>query len=93
MTLTARLSNGFLGGWEVYVVLHGRRGLEWPAREFGRTAPVPTLNERAAALAALGYEVEDGAVWTWQEHTYGGDERVRLFASVEVRPVQTGEGP
>jgi hypothetical protein len=84
MTYGARLSNTFHGEWELYVVTD-RMSLDWPEHSFGRTGPVPTLQERADALAQLGYVLADGAVWEWQECSTGVMDRVELLASVDVQ--------
>ncbi|WP_405838394.1 DUF6303 family protein [Streptomyces platensis] len=85
-TFTAQLSTGVRGSWFVYVVLYGET--EWPEHDWGRSSPVPTLAERERALAALGYEVPEGAIWEWQEYTETPDDpasAVRLLAAVTVR--------
>jgi hypothetical protein len=84
MTYGARLSNSFHGGWELYVITD-RMNLDWPEHSFGRTGPVPTVQERADALAQLGYVLADGAVWEWQECRTGPMDRVELLASVDVQ--------
>ncbi|GHA64655.1 hypothetical protein GCM10010330_16920 [Streptomyces tendae] len=84
MTYGARLSNSFHGEWELYVVTD-RMSLDWPEHSFGRTGPVPTVQERVDALAQLGYVLADGAVWEWQECSTGVMDRVELLASVDVR--------
>jgi len=86
MRHSARLTNSFVGEWELYVVTDGTN-LEWPERTFGRTAPVPTLQERADALALLGYRVAGDATWEWQEIPSGVMDRVELLASVDVQPL------
>ncbi|TKT01600.1 DUF6303 family protein [Streptomyces lasalocidi] len=85
MTHGARLSNSFRGEWELYVVTD-LMSLEWPEHSFGRTGPVPTVQERADALAQLGYVLADGAEWKWQELRTGAMDRVELLASVDVEP-------
>nr|WP_030121350.1 DUF6303 family protein [Streptomyces californicus] len=45
---------------------------------------VPTVPERVAALAALGYAARDGAEWKWDATPA---PRRRLFAKIPVRPV------
>ncbi|MBC9726207.1 DUF6303 family protein [Streptomyces sp. TRM68367] len=89
MTQYARMTNTFLGLWEVYVPLPDTPSGRWPAHDFDRTDPIPTPQERGRALAALGYEIADGGEWQWQESTCRGDV-VRLTASVPVRPVVDG---
>ncbi|RSS21771.1 DUF6303 family protein [Streptomyces sp. WAC08452] len=84
MTYGARLSNSFQGEWELYVVTD-RMSLDWPEHSFGRTGPVPTVQERVDALAQLGYVLADGAVWEWQECSTGVMDRVELLASVDVQ--------
>ncbi|GGZ37913.1 MULTISPECIES: DUF6303 family protein [Streptomyces] len=84
MTYGARLSNSFHGEWELYVVTD-RMSLDWPEHSFGRTGPVPTVQERVDALAQLGYVLADGAVWEWQECSTGVMDRVELLASVDVQ--------
>ncbi|MEU6481443.1 DUF6303 family protein [Streptomyces sp. NPDC047017] len=86
MTHSARLTNSFIGEWDLYVVTGGA-SWEWPEHSFERTCPVPTLQERADALALLGYALPDGAEWEWQELPSGVMDRVELLASVDVRPL------
>ncbi|WP_391653050.1 DUF6303 family protein, partial [Streptomyces tamarix] len=59
MKPSARLTNSFAGEWELYVVTGGT-SLNWPEHPFKRTGPVPTLDERAEALALLGYTPVEG---------------------------------
>ncbi|WP_406244237.1 DUF6303 family protein [Streptomyces anulatus] len=84
MTCGARLSNSFHGDWELYVITD-RMSLDWPEHSFGRTGPVPTLQERADALAQLGFVLADDAGWEWQECPTGVMDRVELLASVNVQ--------
>ncbi|WP_030587917.1 DUF6303 family protein [Streptomyces globisporus] len=81
----ARLSNSFHGEWELYVITD-RMSLEWPEHSFGRTGPIPTLQERADALTRLGFVLADGAEWEWQESPTGVMDRVELLASATVQP-------
>ncbi|WP_053914670.1 DUF6303 family protein [Streptomyces sp. TP-A0875] len=90
MRYSARISNSFAGEWELYVVTGGP-SLEWPEHFFERTGPVPTVQERADALARLGYTVVDGAVWQWQELTDDATARVALLAALDVRPIGGGQ--
>lgn len=85
MTHSARLTNSPFGEWEIYVVNDGPSQC-WPSYEFRRIQPIPTLAERTAALARLGYEVVDEAVWEWQEMHNGTGADVRLLASLDVHP-------
>ncbi|MFE9683031.1 DUF6303 family protein [Streptomyces sp. NPDC006285] len=89
MTYSARLTNSFIGEWELYVVTDGT-SLDWPEHSFERTAPAPTVQERADALALLGYCVEQDATWEWQEIPTGVMDRVELLASVDVSPMGGG---
>ncbi|MFD8168600.1 DUF6303 family protein [Streptomyces cellulosae] len=84
-TLTAQMSSDG-SAWRLYVVLYGET--EWPTFRWERTGPVPTGAERRAALAALGYEVAPGAVWSWTEDSRVPDDDatpVLLIAAVTVR--------
>lgn len=84
-TLTAQMASDG-GPWRLYVVLYGES--EWPTFRWGRTGPVPTVAERRAALAGLGYEVVPDAEWTWTEDSRDpGDDStpVLLIAAVDVR--------
>lgn len=80
----ARLSNSFRGEWELYVVTD-RIGLEWPEHSFGRSGPVPTVQERVDVLARLGFAPRDGVEWEWLELPAGVMDRVELLASVDVQ--------
>ncbi|QKW28341.1 hypothetical protein HUT11_21180 [Streptomyces seoulensis] len=87
MKASARLTNSFAGEWELYVVTDGMSP-DWPEHSFARTGPVPTLQERADALALLGYSLaDDDATWEWQEIPTGVMDRVELLASVHVQPI------
>ncbi|MFJ7136344.1 DUF6303 family protein [Streptomyces fungicidicus] len=84
-TLTAQMSSDG-SAWRLYVVLYGVP--DWPTFRWERYGPVPTGAERRAALAALGYEVAPGAVWSWTEDSRDpGDDStpVVLIAAVAVR--------
>lgn len=91
MTHSARLANSYFGQWELYIVTEGHAD-DWPTHCFDRTSPIPTLGERTAALAALGYVAADGAVWEWTEMTDGDTDGVDLLASFDIRQVAAGEG-
>ncbi|MFF7141294.1 DUF6303 family protein [Streptomyces nodosus] len=83
--LTAQMASDG-GPWRLYVVLFGES--EWPTFRWERSAPVPTVAERRAVLAGLGYEVAPGARWSWIEDSkvYGDDGTpVVLIAAVDVR--------
>ncbi|MFD7768658.1 DUF6303 family protein [Streptomyces sp. NPDC059787] len=84
-TLTAQMSSTGQA-WRLYVVLYGVP--DWPTFRWERSGPVPTVAERRRALAALGYEVVPGAVWSWTEDSRVPDDDstpVVLIASVVVR--------
>ena len=54
---------------------------------------MPTGAERRAALAALGYEVAPGAVWSWTEDSRDPEDdstSVLLIAAGTVRPLAGG---
>ncbi|MGW1517560.1 DUF6303 family protein [Streptomyces sp. NPDC002287] len=84
MSHVARLTNSFMGEWELYIVT-ATPVRDWPFHEFGRTGPVPTLAERTAALTALGYEPAEGVEWAWRERQNDFADRVELTASLTVR--------
>ncbi|WP_228920299.1 DUF6303 family protein [Streptomyces sp. DH20] len=84
-TLTAQMSSDG-SAWRLYVVLYGET--EWPTFQRERTAQVPTVAERRAALATLGYEVAPDAVWSWTEDSRDPEDdstSVLLIAAVTVR--------
>ncbi|WP_078882958.1 DUF6303 family protein [Streptomyces sp. NRRL S-1314] len=84
-TLTAQMSSDGIA-WRLYVVLYGET--EWPTFRWERTRPVPTVAERRRALAALGYELAPGAVWSWTEDSRDPDDDaspVLLIAAAAVR--------
>ncbi|WP_051892506.1 DUF6303 family protein [Streptomyces erythrochromogenes] len=88
MTYSAILANSYFGEWEIYIITEGHSD-DWPLHSFGRTAPTPTLAERTAALAGLGYQAVDGAAWEWIEMDNNDTDAVEFRGSFEVRP--TGE--
>ncbi|MEU5718464.1 DUF6303 family protein [Streptomyces sp. NPDC020403] len=79
----ARMVLDASGTWKLFV-LTGYEPQEWPVHGFNRTEPVPTVPERVAALAALGYAARDGAEWKWDTTT---GRRRRLFTKIPVRPL------
>ncbi|MFJ2783624.1 MULTISPECIES: DUF6303 family protein [unclassified Streptomyces] len=83
----ARLVSRSTGLWVLYVVTDDARPSTWPTVYLAR-ASAPTWPERLAFLASLGYEpVEPGAAWEWEELSGPDDYRVRLSASLPVRPL------
>ncbi|OEJ40133.1 hypothetical protein AR457_16465 [Streptomyces agglomeratus] len=75
------------GRWRLYVVLLGVPVSQWPERDFGHGAAVPTVAERSRALHALGYTFTDGTEWEWTETSDTVDDAsspVRLIASITV---------
>ncbi|MFB6428253.1 DUF6303 family protein [Streptomyces microflavus] len=79
----ARMVVDASGTWKL-VVLTGYEPLEWPAYDFGRIAPLPSVAERVAVLAALGFTVRDGSAWEWD--VTAAPHRI-VFAKVPVHPV------
>ncbi|KQX32213.1 hypothetical protein ASD97_37400 [Streptomyces sp. Root63] len=79
----ARMVLDASGTWKLYV-LTGYEPREWPVHSFDRVTPVPTVPERVAALAALGYAVRGGIEWKWDATPA---PRRRLFARISVRPL------
>ncbi|MFJ2098185.1 DUF6303 family protein [Streptomyces anulatus] len=78
----ARMVLDASGTWKLFV-LTGYEPQDWPVRNFNRVEPVPSVPERVAALAALGYTVRDGAEWKWD--ATAGPRRL-LFTKIPVRP-------
>ncbi|MFH9368221.1 DUF6303 family protein [Streptomyces anulatus] len=79
----ARMVLDASGTWKLFV-LTGYEPRDWLAYSFNRAEPVPTVPERVAVLAALGYEARGGAEWKWDATT---GTRRRMFAKIPVRPV------
>jgi hypothetical protein len=87
----ARMATGVEGTWVLYV-LTDAPWQEWPEHAFRRVVPIPTPEERAAALAGLGYAAVDGdeTEWEWREIRTG--VAAHLFAATPVRPTGPGDG-
>ncbi|MCM2392508.1 DUF6303 family protein [Streptomyces albipurpureus] len=83
------MSLKYRGGWELFIGSEDPVD-DWPEHAFGPGHPIPTAAERAAALAALGYEIPDGAEWEWRESPGGPMDRVELDATIPVRPAAMG---
>ncbi|WP_327389893.1 DUF6303 family protein [Streptomyces microflavus] len=79
----ARMVLDASGTWKLFV-LTGYEPRDWLAYSFNRAEPVPTVPERMAVLAALGYEAQGGVEWKWDATT---GTRRRMFAKIPVRPV------
>ncbi|MFD0380143.1 DUF6303 family protein [Streptomyces sp. NPDC127112] len=79
--------------WQVYVA---RTGLvcEWPAFTWPASAEIPTIAERSAALADLGFALAEDAEWEWMEITspeyHPHPVRVLFLGSVKVRQLDGG---
>ncbi|MBL1286381.1 MULTISPECIES: DUF6303 family protein [Streptomyces] len=80
----ARMATGVSMTWVLYV-LTDAPPLEWSHHDFGRIYPMPTPEERNAALADLGYIVADGAEWQWREPRHAPAPS-HLQAVIPVRP-------
>ncbi|MFC8974750.1 DUF6303 family protein [[Kitasatospora] papulosa] len=80
----ARMGTQASGTWVLYVLTDAPL-LEWPGHDFGRSAPMPTPEERADTLASLGYGVVAGAEWEWHE-TRQAPAAAHLWAGIPVRP-------
>ncbi|WP_149826915.1 DUF6303 family protein [Streptomyces tailanensis] len=79
--------------WQLFVVMTGRVG-DWPVFTWPTSTPVPTVEERAAALISLGYRLADGGEWEWCEDTtpayHPHPVRVVLMAAADIRPLDGG---
>ncbi|MFD0209728.1 DUF6303 family protein [Streptomyces hirsutus] len=87
-TLRAQMSLRAGRPWNLYVCAG-----QWLTHTFGGALPVPTLPERAAALAALGFEPVPGAEWSWSEDTEDvrdAASAVLLITAIAVRPLAGG---
>ncbi|MEV6727278.1 DUF6303 family protein [Streptomyces sp. NPDC051364] len=79
--------------WQLYVAMTGLVS-EWPTFTWPASTVIPTLYQRQAALAYLGFVLAEGAEWEWTEDT-GPDYhphpvRVLLLGAVKVRPLENG---
>lgn len=90
MTHSARMVTSIFGGWELYVPVDGP-SKDWPEHSFGPSDAIPVLAERVRAVAALGYEITEGAEWEWVELCESALTGVHLLASIPVRPATGGE--
>ncbi|MEU3143890.1 DUF6303 family protein [Streptomyces sp. NPDC006999] len=87
-TLRAQMSLRANQVWRLYVCAG-----QWPTHTFGKALPVPTLTERSAALAALGFEPVPGAEWSWAEDAENwrdAGSAVLLITAITVRPLPGG---
>ncbi|MDX3549657.1 DUF6303 family protein [Streptomyces europaeiscabiei] len=79
--------------WQLFVVMTGRVD-EWPVFTWPTSAPAPTVDERTAALAALGYRLAEDDGWEWCEDTtpayHAHPVRVALMAAADIRPLDGG---
>ncbi|WP_406147279.1 DUF6303 family protein [Streptomyces sp. NBC_01012] len=85
-TLPAQMSNSG-GTWHLFVPL--MNASVWPAHDWARSAPAPTVAERERALNDLGYESAPGHHWIWTEDSEIYDDptsSVRLIATVLIAP-------
>ncbi|MFJ5553141.1 DUF6303 family protein [Streptomyces sp. NPDC093225] len=78
-------------GWHLFVALEGGVA-DWPSHDWPDGAPIPTVAERTAVLADLGYEIEPRAEWSWVEDMLdeAGTAPAYLIAHVPVRPIRSG---
>lgn len=83
--------------WQLYVATPALKSdwprREWPTRERHR---IPTIPERLAVLAELGYEPLPEESWVWGETSTSPSHphpaRVHVYASIQVRPRRSGQG-
>ncbi|WP_405959197.1 DUF6303 family protein [Streptomyces sp. NBC_00868] len=79
--------------WQLYVAMTGLVS-EWPTFTWPTSAVIPTVDQRQAALAYLGFTLAEGAEWEWTEHTgpdyHSHPVRVLLLGAVKVRPLPEG---
>ncbi|MFF3899124.1 DUF6303 family protein [[Kitasatospora] papulosa] len=79
----ARMATQASGTWVLYV-LTDAPCMEWPMHDFGRVTPMPTVQERVRALAAVGYAVSGGPEWEWNATPHSPAAR-HLWATIAVR--------
>ncbi|WP_432063374.1 DUF6303 family protein [Streptomyces sp. S1] len=81
--------------WRLFVVLPGPAD-DWPAFEWptSRRHMIPTPDERARALASLGYCLAPDAAWSWTEDEtpdyHDHPRAVSLLGSTVVVPLPDG---
>ncbi|KFG00250.1 hypothetical protein IQ62_14500 [Streptomyces scabiei] len=79
--------------WQLFVVISGSVG-DWPMFTWPTSTQAPTVDERTAALASLGYRLAEDDVWEWCEDTtpdyHPHPVRVALMAAAQVRPLDGG---
>ncbi|WP_328439320.1 DUF6303 family protein [Streptomyces sp. NBC_00444] len=79
--------------WELYLVVYNTTD-EWPAYKWptSRRHQVPTIGERTAALAELGYAPAPDAEWEWQESEtpdyHGHPSAVSFLGTVSIVPLE-----
>ncbi|WP_251020740.1 DUF6303 family protein [Streptomyces sp. ISL-98] len=54
--------------WQLFVVITGLVS-EWPVFTWPTSPEVPTVEERAEALASLAFVLVEGTAWEWSEDT------------------------
>jgi len=70
--------------WRLFIVLLGTPD-PWPQYDWRAGGVPPTLPERDAALAHLGYQfADDGESWSWAEIQFR-DDPVELSATAQVK--------
>ncbi|NUW04536.1 DUF6303 family protein [Streptomyces sp. CAI 127] len=81
--------------WQLYIIVPGLVS-EWPVFTWPTGPDVPSREDRAAALASLGFTFTDGAEWEWSEDSgppyHPHPVRVALIAATKVQPVSGGAG-
>ncbi|MFJ4907696.1 DUF6303 family protein [Streptomyces sp. NPDC093249] len=82
--------------WEIYVVLLGT-STSWPTFRWptSRRNVIPSPDERARALASLGYRLAPDAQWEWDEITtpnyHGHPSAVTMLAGTSAVPAPDGK--
>ncbi|MFC9245102.1 DUF6303 family protein [Streptomyces sp. NPDC057136] len=79
--------------WQLYVVMTGSVR-DWPVHTWSTSTEVPSIDERKAALASLGFVLVNGIEWEWTEDTgpeyHPHPARVSLSAGAEVQRLDGG---
>ncbi|MDX3777679.1 DUF6303 family protein [Streptomyces europaeiscabiei] len=79
--------------WQLFVAMTGLVS-DWPVFTWPTSLQAPTVEERAAALASLGFTLAEDAEWEWCEGTtpeyHPHPVRVVLMAAAQIRPLDGG---
>ncbi|GLW44473.1 DUF6303 family protein [Streptomyces thermocarboxydus] len=79
--------------WQLFIVMTGLVS-DWPTFTWPTSSQAPTVEERAEALASLGFTLAEHAEWEWCESTtpeyHPHPVQVELMAAAQIRPLNGG---